>query len=228
MHALVIGATGGIGGAIRSRLSSDGATVLTAGRKDADLHLDFDEPDSIQAAAVDLAERVERLHLLVVASGILHGQELDPEKRFEDLDATTLTRYFRINAIGPALVARHFFPFLSHDERAVFAAISARVGSIGDNRLGGWYGYRSSKAALNMLLKTLAIEAGRRADQLIVAALHPGTVDTSLSAPFQSRVPEERLFSPDHSARQLLEVIRRLRPEDSGGFFAYDGQAIEW
>lgn len=228
MQALVIGASGGIGGALRSRLSSRYATVLTAGRSAADIQLDLEKPDSIQAAARAIDERVDRLHLLVVASGILHGPDLAPEKRLEDLEAAALTRYFRVNAIGPALIARHFFPLLAHDERSVFAAISARVGSIGDNRLGGWYGYRSSKAALNMLLRTLAIEASRRADQLIVAALHPGTVDTPLSAPFQSRVPDDRLFSPAHSAEQLLAVIEGLRPEDSGGFFAYDGERIEW
>jgi NAD(P)-dependent dehydrogenase (short-subunit alcohol dehydrogenase family) len=135
-------------------------------------------------------------------------------------------RLFAVNAIGPALVAKHFVPLLPNEDRCVFAALSARVGSITDNRLGGWYGYRASKAALNMLIKTLAIELARTRPEAICVALHPGTVDTGLSKPFQKGVASDRLFSTDSTAAQLLEVIERLEPDQSGRCFAWDGAEI--
>ena len=135
---------------------------------------------------------------------------------------------FKVNAIGPANVAKAFLPRMRRGSKTVFAALSARVGSIGDNRLGGWVSYRSSKAALNMILKTLSIEHARRFPEAVIAGLHPGTVDSSLSAPFQRRVPEGKLFSPAQSVGYLLTVIDRLAPEDSGGFFAWDGTAIDY
>lgn len=151
-----------------------------------------------------------------------------PEKRLEDVDPEALTALFQVNAAGPLLVARHFRPLLGHGDPAVFAAISARVGSIRDNGRGGWYAYRGSKAALNQYIRTLAIELRRRAPAVTCAALHPGTTDTDLSAPYQDSVPAEQLFPVARTADQLLQVMAGLGPEDSGGFFAWDGQPIPW
>ena len=137
-----------------------------------------------------------------------------------------MARAYQINAIGPALVAKHFLPLLATDRKAVFAALSARVGSIGNNRLGGWYAYRASKAALNMILKTLSIELARRNPSAICVGLHPGTVDTRLSGPFQRGVPGDKLFSPHRSAPCLLKVINALSPGQSGRVLAWDGKPI--
>ena len=135
---------------------------------------------------------------------------------------------FRINTIGPVLLAKHFLPLMRSGSKSVFVALSARVGSISDNRLGGWSSYRASKAALNMLLRTASIEHKRRHPESVIVALHPGTVDTRLSAPFQRGVPEGKLFTPAYSVERLLDVIDGLRPADTGGFFAWDGQPIEY
>lgn len=194
------------------------------------LPLDVTDEASIEAAAATVQQAGGRLHLLVNAAGLLHDRQrgIRPEKRLEEVSAEVLTELFRVNAIGPLLVARAFLPCLRHGEPAVWAAISARVGSIADNRKGGWYSYRASKAALNQLVRTLAVELERRAPQVTCAALHPGTTDTDLSAPFQAWVPAEQLFAPERTVRQLLAVIDGLRPADSGGLFSWDGQPIPY
>jgi NAD(P)-dependent dehydrogenase (short-subunit alcohol dehydrogenase family) len=187
--------------------------------------LDITHEQSIAAAA----ERVAAcgpIDLVIVASGLLHSNDLFPEKNWRDLAAEPLSRLFAVNAIGPALVAKHFLPHFPRNDRAAFAALSARVGSIGDNRVGGWYGYRSSKAALNMFLKTLSIELGRTRPQAICVGLHPGTVDTALSRPFQRGVPPERLFSVDQAAKQLLSVLGSLTPAESGRCWSWDGSEV--
>jgi NAD(P)-dependent dehydrogenase (short-subunit alcohol dehydrogenase family) len=142
------------------------------------------------------------------------------------LDADWLMRQYAVNAIGPALVAKHFLPLMPKAGRCVFAVLSARVGSIGDNKLGGWYGYRAAKAALNQLIRTLAIEERRRNDRSIVVGLHPGTVDTDLSKPFQANVRADQLFAPDRAAVQLLDVIEGLKAPDSGRLFDWEGKEI--
>jgi NAD(P)-dependent dehydrogenase (short-subunit alcohol dehydrogenase family) len=187
--------------------------------------IDLQDEASIAGAASALAE-YGPLDLILVASGLLHSERIAPEKSYRQLSAASLDRYFAVNATGPALVAKHFLPLLRRDRPAVFSALSARVGSIGDNRLGGWYGYRASKAALNMIVKTLAIELARTHDKAVCVALHPGTVATDLSAPFRRGVPADRLFTADTAARHLLNVIHSLRPSDSGGIFAWDGAEI--
>jgi NAD(P)-dependent dehydrogenase (short-subunit alcohol dehydrogenase family) len=186
--------------------------------------LDVRDEASIAAAAA----KVSKLHLLMNVAGLLHDDTLGPEKRLADMDPTNMRRVFEVNAFGPLLVAKHFASALIHQERAVLANVSARVGSIGDNRLGGWYSYRASKAAQNMFTKNLAIELGRRSPHVVVVGMHPGTVDTDLSKPFQRSVPPGQLFDVERAASQLLGVIERLGPEDSGSFVAYDGQAIPW
>ncbi len=137
-----------------------------------------------------------------------------------------MIRAFEINTIGPALIAKHVLPWLPRDRRAVFAALSARVGSIGDNRLGGWYSYRASKAALNQIIRTLSIELAAKHPLAICVGLHPGTVDTALSKPFQTGVPESKLTGPAIAAAHLLYVISRLTPQDSGKVFDWRGEAV--
>jgi len=192
--------------------------------------LDVTEPATIEQAAGAVAEQTDRLHRVVNASGMLHQREAGvwPEKHLKDVSLEALQAVFAVNAHGPLLVARAFDRLLCHDEPAVFACVSARVGSIGDNRLGGWYAYRASKAALNQYLRTLAIEWRRRAPRVTAVALHPGTTDTGLSEPFQARVPEDKLFPVERTVRQLLAIIDDLAPEDSGRFIAWDGRDVPW
>jgi NAD(P)-dependent dehydrogenase (short-subunit alcohol dehydrogenase family) len=189
--------------------------------------LDLTDEATIAGAAQSVASEDSALDLAVVASGILHdGEALRPEKTWRALEGAALERAYRVNAVGPALIAKHFLPLLARDRKSVFAALSARVGSISDNQLGGWHAYRASKAALNMLLRTFAIELARRNPGAVCVGLHPGTVDTRLSAPFQANVSEDKPFTPDFAASRLLEVLDRLAPDDSGKVFAWDGQVI--
>ena len=230
--AVVVGATGGIGAALVGRMAEAGLEVraftrrpgLAAGRIVAGT-IDVTDEASIEQACDELGD-ASPVRLVIVASGLLHDAAQQPEKSLRALDAAALARAFAVNAIGPALVAKHMIPLMPREGRAVFAVISARVGSIADNRLGGWYGYRASKAALNQLVRTTAIEVARTRPETIVVALHPGTVETKLSAPFRGGVAADKLFTPDVAAGHLLGVISRLAPADSGGFFAWDGQPI--
>lgn len=222
--AVFIGASGGIGAAVAERLRASGRFAIVHALSRSGTGLDLEDEASIAAAAARVAEGPAP-SLIFVATGVLHDGH-DPERTYRALSAEHLLRDFRINAVGPALVAKHFLPLLPRDRRAVFAALSARVGSIGDNRLGGWHAYRASKAALNMILRNLAVELARTHPQAVVAGLHPGTVDTGLSAPFQKGVAPGKLFSPDHSAERLLAVLDDLTPSESGGVFAWDGARI--
>ena len=226
--AVVIGASGGIGGALEAALIDEGAFDIVHGfarSRSGAQHLDVTDEASIIAAAAVVA-RGPAPRLVIVATGLLHEGEQGPEKAMKDLDPAWLTHNFAVNAIGPAMVAKHFLPLMPRSGQSVFAVLSARVGSITDNRLGGWYGYRASKAALNMLVRTIAIEDKRRNDRGIVVALHPGTVDTALSRPFRGTVQPGHLFDPDRAAMQLLDVIEDLRPPDSGKLFDFEGKEI--
>lgn len=227
-RAIVIGSSGAIGGALVAGLRARGADVTALSRSSgaSDQAIDITSERSIEAAAGRLRGQAP-FAAIFVATGLLHDGEVSPEKAIRDVDQASLTRLFAVNAIGPALVAKHFIPLLPRQGRSVFAALSARVGSIGDNRLGGWYGYRASKAALNMIIKTLAIEVQRTRPEAICVGLHPGTVDSGLSKPFQRGVPPERLFAPDTSAAHLLDVVDRLTPAETGRCLGWDGVAID-
>lgn len=246
-RALIQGASRGIGLAITERLLADprcGHVFATARHVDSDgllelearhpgrvsrIVLDVGDDESIEAARALVADATDRLHLLFNVAGVLHdGEALFPEKRLQSLNRAALERSFTVNAFGPMLVGRAFLPLLNHGERAVLANMSARVGSIADNRLGGWYAYRAAKAAQNQFTRTLAVEAARSAKRLIVLALHPGTTDTALSGPFQKNVPPEKLFSVARTTEQLLDIIDGVTREDSGRFIAWDGRDIPW
>lgn len=225
--AVVIGAGGGIGAAMLDQLRQSGGfgQVLGFGRA-SDPALDLLDEASIERAARHVAALPGELRLLFDASGFLHGSGFQPEKSWRDLDPAHLAHNFAVNAIGPALLMKHFLPLLPRQGKAVFATLSARVGSIGDNNLGGWYGYRAAKAALNQLVHTAAIELTRSRPQAICVALHPGTVDTHLSAPFAKAGLAVR--PPEEAASDLLAVIDGLKPEQTGGFFDYRGDSLPW
>lgn len=224
--AVVVGGSGGVGAALVAALRNCPAydEVLALGRRSRPA-LDLLDEASIAAAAA--AVRARGVPTLVFdATGFLHGAGMQPEKSWRELDPAHLAHAFAINAIGPALLMKHFLPLLPRDRRAVFATLSARVGSIGDNRLGGWYAYRASKAALNQLVRTAAVELRRSRPQAICVALHPGTVDTGLSAPFAKSGLQ--LQPPAEAAVRLLAVIERLGPGDSGEFFDHRGEPVPW
>lgn len=236
MRAVIIGASGGVGRALVNILAarSNVEIVHAFSRRPLDWpdakirsgQLDLVDEASIAEAAASVASDGPP-DLVFVATGILSdGAELQPEKSLRKQDSAAFERVFAINTIGPALVAKHFIPIMSRQGQSVFAALSARVGSISDNRLGGWHAYRASKAALNMLIKNYAIEQSRRNAQFIAVSLHPGTVDTALSKPFQSNVPDAQLFSPEKSAGALLDVVDRMTPADSGKSFDWAGKLI--
>ncbi|ANY20621.1 C-factor [Tsuneonella dongtanensis] len=220
-RAVVIGASGGIGGALCAELSARGTANVPLSRPQVDL---TDEASIARAAAE--AVKGGPVDLVIVASGILAPVGRGPEKALRDLDPAAMAEVLATNATGPLIVAKHFVPLLPRKGRSAFVALGARVGSIGDNRLGGWYSYRASKAALVMGIRTLAIEVARSRPEAICVALHPGTVVTRLSADFHSGVPEGTLLAPEQSAVRLLDTLERLGPDDSGSHIAWDGKAI--
>lgn len=229
--AVIIGASGGIGAALADTLEEEGnfSQVLRFARTlPAPFTLDITNETSIRAAAELVRSTLagKPLELVIVATGLLHDDEHGPEKANVKLDPEWMLRSFAVNSVGPAIVAKHFLPLLPREGRSVFAALSARVGSISDNRMGGWHSYRAAKAALNQLMRTMSIELARTHKRAICVTLHPGTVDTRLSKPFQSNVPAGQLFAPDRAAVQLLDVLDGLRPVDSGKCFAWDGAEI--
>lgn len=222
-RALVIGASGGIGRALTDALRSDAGCkeVVSLSRRD-------DRFDLLDETSI--AEHADRLagqsfSLIICATGALTIDGIGPEKSIRQTSPEAMARQFAVNSIGPALVLKHFSPMLSKSTRSVFACLSARVGSIGDNRLGGWISYRASKAALNQIVRTAAIEIARTRPMASVIAIHPGTVATALSEPYSGN--RERTPA-DVAARNILTTLDGIGPEASAGFFAYDGTRIEW
>lgn len=232
----VVGASGGLGRAIFERLktaeSYHGVFAVSRSRPHGCAAEDWIKADVLQeeslVQAAALLAQAGPVNRIVVATGRLHGPGVAPEKSLKSLSLAPLMELFAINAAGPALVAKHFLPLTPRDQPSLFAALSARVGSIGDNHLGGWYSYRASKAALNMLVRTLALEHRRTHPFGVCVALHPGTVDTGLSKPFQAGVPSGKLFAPAAAAKALVSLMDSLGPEDNGGFFAWDGTPVPW
>lgn len=230
-HALVVGASGGIGHALLAEVSRRNLALrctawsrrTPAGALHTDWHhVDITDERTIAAAAAQL----DGVDLVVIASGMLHDGAAQPEKTIRALDPSAMAHAFAVNTIGPALVAKHVLPHLPRDRRAIFAALSARVGSISDNRLGGWYSYRASKAALNQIVRTLSVELALKHPQAIAVGLHPGTVDTPLSKPFQGRVPGGTLAEPHAAAARLLDVVLARTPRDTGRVFDSRGQIV--
>ena len=224
LHAVVIGASGGIGAAFADLLDAD-PQIGRVTRLSRASGFDLTDPASITDAAAALVSPPD---LVIVATGLLHAEGFAPERDLRQLSADAFARAFAVNAIGPALVAQAFLPLLPKGRKTVFAALSARVGSISDNRLGGWHAYRASKAALNMIIRNFAVELARTHKQAIAVTLHPGTVDSALSEPFQRNVEPDKLFTPDYSAERLLSVLDGLTPADSGHLFAWDGQRVDF
>lgn len=225
-RALVIGASGGIGSAIGDALQSDPRCggVLRLSRR-GDPGFDLTDEASVADAAQRIASDVDGLDLIFNATGALTIEGIGPEKALKAIDPQAMMRQFALNAVGPALLLKHFSPLLPRDRRGIFGSLSARVGSIGDNHLGGWISYRAAKAAQNQIVRTAAIEIARTRPLAVVAALHPGTVETGLSVGYRGN---HAAVPASEAAVNLLAVLDSLPPEMTGGFFAYDGSAIEW
>jgi NAD(P)-dependent dehydrogenase (short-subunit alcohol dehydrogenase family) len=224
-RAIVIGASGAIGGALLAHLQADPRCALAVGMgRHTTPAVDLDDEATITQAAQHLKAQGP-WHCVIHAAGMLHGPHGLPEKRMAEMNYAQMEATFRTNTFGPALVLAHFAPLLARRERSLLAVLSAKVGSIGDNRLGGWYSYRASKAALNMLLKTASIEMARTHPHAVLAALHPGTVNSALSGPFNGAAIGRPAAE---AAADLLRVLDRLGPEKTGGFRAYSGQELPW
>lgn len=234
-HIALIGASGAIGSAITQQLIDDkttetihtfSRTTTTHASERIDHRcIDLTDESSIKQAADELKD-LPAIDTLIIASGILHSSDWLPEKSLKDLSYEQFQKTFAINTIGPALVIQHFLPLINKQEPSVIGCLSARVGSISDNRLGGWYSYRASKAALNMLIKTVSIEMKRTLPKGVIIGLHPGTVDSNLSKPFQSNVPESKLFTPEFSAQKLIAVMKQATTDMSGRCFDYKGDEV--
>ncbi|MBD3754638.1 MAG: SDR family NAD(P)-dependent oxidoreductase [Gammaproteobacteria bacterium] len=234
-RAVLFGSSGGIGSALLEKLAEDqrcskvyaGSRTGKAARgaRVVPFRFDLQDEGSIVEAAAMLDENGPG-DLVIVSTGLLHDEAVSPEKSLRQIDQDVLRRVFDINTIGPALIAKHFLPRLSRPGKSVFAVLSARVGSVSDNRLGGWHAYRSSKAALHMPVRNFAIELGRTHPNAVCVGLHPGTVDTPLSKPFQRSLGPDRLFAPSDTADRLIAVLDGLNPGQSGRIFAWDGEEI--
>ena len=225
--AVVIGAAGAIGSALRLRLEDDSRINQTIGFSRAEEPLvEITSDSAIAAAAAAVGVLAKPVRLVIDATGFLHGGGVYPEKSLAEIDSRHMAEALAVNAIGPALLMKHFLPLLAEEGKAVFCTLSARVGSITDNRLGGWYSYRASKAALNQLVRTASIELRRRRPEAVCVAYHPGTVDSPLSGPFQKTGLDVQ--TPDAAAEACLSVLDRLAPANSGGFFDYTGNSVPW
>ncbi|WP_349371931.1 SDR family NAD(P)-dependent oxidoreductase [Salinarimonas sp.] len=227
--AIVVGASGGIGAALLAALEADGRFRPVIGvSRASDPPLDVADEATIAAFAAGLDARLAGapLSLVIDATGLLHDETLGPERSWREITPEAMARAFAVNATGPALLIKHLAPRLAREGKATFATLSAKVGSIGDNRIGGWYAYRASKAALNQIVKTAAVELGRRRPQALCVALHPGTVDTRLTAPFAKAGLS--VATPAIAAERLIAVLDSLAPAQSGGFFDYRGERLPW
>ena len=235
LQVAVIGASGGIGRAFVEQLQAQNnvSEIHAFSRSNVAFNNDKVTPHTIDIVsessikqAVDELDAGLLFDVIIVAVGLLHDDTLFPEKSIRDVSLENFQRIFAVNSFGPMLLAKHFLPRLVKDSKSVFACLSARVGSISDNHLGGWYAYRASKAALNMIIKNTAIEMSRRYKQSCIIGLHPGTVDTALSQPFKKNVSDQKLFTPEYSSECLLKVINNTTPNQSGTVIAWDGKEV--
>lgn len=241
MHYLIIGGSGGLGQSLLAHYATelaqgnlDKLSAISRQPKPANLdarvtwHQVSGDLFSYQQVFAQLEADNSVLHGVVSTIGWLHQDDWQPERRIEALDETQLNAYFAVNATLPIMLLQGLKPLLAKKEPAFVAQLGAKVGSISDNQLGGWYGYRASKAALNMLFKTAAIEFKRTHKKLSLAVIHPGTTDTELSKPFQQRIKDGKLYSAEQSAQRIAKVINSLKPADSGGFWFWDGTALPY
>ena len=236
-NVAVIGSTGAIGNAISKKLQSDESvenvynfsrsTIVESSKKEKNFFIDIENEDSIKESVKNIPDNI-KFDLVFVATGILHdNRDIYPEKSIRDISEAKLKKVLMVNTIGPTLIGKYFIPFLDKNRKNVFAFLSARVGSISDNKIGGWYSYRASKTALNQIIKNFSIEIKRSNPNSIFVGLQPGTVKSNLSKPFEKNVNSTNLFSPEYSAKKLLEVINDLTVEDTGKFFAWNGEEIQ-
>lgn len=235
-NVAVIGSSGAIGNSISKLLKSEisvesvynfsRSAISESSEKEKNIYIDIENEDSIIESIKKIPKDI-KFDLIFVATGILHNDEdIYPEKSIKDISGNKLKKVLMVNTIGPALIGKYFIPFLNKNNRNVFAFLSARVGSISNNKIGGWYSYRASKSALNQIIKNFSIEIKRSNPNSIFVGLQPGTVKSNLSKPFQKNVNSKNLFSPDYSAKKLIDVINNLSIEDTGKLFAWDGEEI--
>ena len=233
----IIGSSGAIGNAVSNNLLNDDSVEIIykfsrsksidENPKVKNIFLDIEDEESVKSSVEQIPSNI-KFDLVFVATGILHNdKEIFPEKSIKDINIEKLKKVILVNTIGPTLVGKYFIPFLKKNEQSVFAFLSARVGSISDNKLGGWYAYRASKTALNQIIKNFSIEVRRSKPRAIFVGLQPGTVKSYLSKPFEKNVKEGKLFTPEYSAEKMLEVITTLDEKDSGKIFAWDGEEIQ-
>jgi NAD(P)-dependent dehydrogenase (short-subunit alcohol dehydrogenase family) len=235
-NIVIVGASGAIGSSFTLQLSVSypNATIHAFSQQEPEKvlpnvtyhRINYQDETSIEESAL-IASKDAKLDMVIVATGILHDGALLPEKSLKELSAEKFQYLFEANTILPSLIAKHFLPKMNSVSLSIFAVLSARVGSISDNYLGGWYAYRASKAALNMIIKNAAIEIRRSNKKTIIVGLHPGTVDSNLSSPFQGSIPDKKLFTPEYSVQKLLQVLTTLTSEQSGKCFAWDGTEVK-
>tara|TARA_B100001063_G_C16707452_1_gene526061 strand:+ start:574 stop:1296 length:723 start_codon:yes stop_codon:yes gene_type:complete len=233
----IIGSSGAIGNAVSDNLINDESIGIIykfsrsisvkENKRVKNIFLDIEDEESIKSSLNHVPPDT-KFDLVFVATGILHNdKEIFPEKSIKDIDINKLKKVILVNTIGPTLIGKYFIPYLRKDEKSIFAFLSARVGSISENKLGGWYSYRASKTALNQIIKNFSIEIKRSNKNAVFVGLQPGTVKSFLSKPFERNVKEDNLFTPEYSAEKLLQVINDLSPDDSGKFFAWNGEEIQ-
>lgn len=226
--ALIIGGTGSIGSAIAKELEGLGFSNIVKLSRTSNPKIELTDEHSIEEASMVIKKTGTPISLLINATGILHAEDNNqmPEKTYKNIDLSFMKKNFEINTYGPALLMKYFLPLLDCEEESVFVSLSAKVGSIEDNKYGGWYSYRASKAALNQLIKTASIELKVKNKKAICVSIHPGTVTSKLSKPFQKS--DLKIQLPNESAKNILKVVSNLKPEDTGTFFNWNGEKIPW
>ena len=224
--AVVIGNSGSIGSAIEKELSDQGFKNIIGFNRSSSPRLDLLNEETIAQSAQFIKDQNTPVSLVFDATGLLHDDNNMPEKTYKNIDQIFMRKNFEINVMGPALIMKYFLPLLDKEEKSIFASISAKVGSISDNRYGGWYSYRASKAALNQMIKTASIEMKMKNQKAICLAIHPGTVESKLSKPFQKN--DLTIQSPQESASNIFKILTSSTSKDTGSFYNWDGKIIEW